>query len=74
MPKLSDNQQASLDALKAATQEGVDFVSKAAWKKQCPEGISVHTDAMKKTGAVKSIKTVVSTNGKIVELFAPAGE
>lgn len=73
MPKLSDNQESSLRALKSATtDQGITYASKAAWKKACPQGVSVHGDAMVKTGAVSSVKAVVSTNGKAIELYTPA--
>lgn len=72
MPKLSTNQQASLEALKAAVGEGCELVSKGVWKKACPEGVSVHPGAMVKTGSVVAVKAGVSTNGKITELYRPA--
>lgn len=72
MPKLSENQEASLTALRAATTDrGVHAVSAAVWKKFCPPGVSVHAAAMVKTGTVMSRKAGVSTNGKIIELYNP---
>lgn len=72
LPKLSENQEASLAALrKITTESGVDCASRAAWKKACPQGVSVHTEAMVKTGTVMARKATVSTNGKIIELFNP---
>lgn len=72
MPKLSQNQEGSLVALREACSLGVAYVSKAVWKKTCQDGVSVHPTAMVKTGAVVAIKAAVSTNGKIIELYAPA--
>lgn len=73
MPKLSENQAASLLALEKVTRKvGVAYVSRAVWKKACPEGVSVNTAAMLKTGAVVAIPAGVSVNGKIIELYAPA--
>lgn len=68
--KLSDNQLASLAALRAVTVEsGVDLVSRAAWCKACPPGVSVSTKAMVKTGKVVAVTAVVSRNGKVIELY-----
>lgn len=72
MPKLSQNQEASLEALRSVTTAvGVHCVSKAVWKKACPDKVSVHPAAMEKTGAVMSRKAGVSINGKIIELYNP---
>lgn len=72
MAKLSANQQGALDALKALAGEGVEVASKAAWKKACPDGVSVNTGAMVKTGSVVAVKAAVSSNGKVIELYRPA--
>lgn len=72
MPKLSENQQAAVDALKEVTTGAVKFASKAAWKKACPAGVSVNTASILKMGAIITVNAAVSSNGKLTELFAPA--
>lgn len=68
--KLSENQQASVDALKAClAATGAVAASKAVWRKACPDGVSVYTAAMVKTGAVVAVPAAVSTNGKLTELY-----
>lgn len=75
MPKLSENQQASLAALREATvARDIPFATKAVWKQFCDEGVSVHPEAMVKTKAVVRVYAAVSINGKFTELYglAPA--
>lgn len=72
MAKLSTNQVAARDALiKVTTDAGVEFVSKAAWKKGAPGDVTINPASMVKAGAATAHKAVISTNGKIIEVYAP---
>lgn len=74
MAKLSENQVAARDALVAATIEAnppVQFLSKAAWKKAAPGNVTINPASMVKAGAVTAHKAVISTNGKVIEVYAP---
>jgi hypothetical protein len=70
MPKLSENQTAGVDALNSALkQHGVSAIDKAAWKKAAPDGVSINTASLLKTGAVVSERVQIS--GRTVEIFSP---